>query len=455
MKTAWFAALIASICFEGLGRKYLPQIPAVLFYFIKDVVLLVGLVRFRPPAYVGRVATYLYRGFTTVWVLAFLWTAIEVFNPEHASPALALIGMRAYWLWWAAPPLIAHLLSDPREKRRAIYILLGTATAVSLFAALQFVAPSSSALNIYSVVEGEEVTTTVVAATGRARVSSTFSYITGFSNFTILIPTLILSLGLDTQNPRLRRNAFIVTLGTAAVVPMSGSRASVLIGGSILIVAAWSAGLVFTRIGRRVLIGGVAAAIVAVVAFPDAFIGVSSRFENPEETNERYVLAAAAILPPVALATFEYPALGIGTGMLQNARQPLRVDVKLDVEAEVGRYLVELGPFGFLLIWTTKLGLMVALLRAYRLLKAAGRRGGATAALCYAILTLIGNMAFDHIWQSLYFIGCGFILAEVVAVARQRAAERRVTATSSATMAPSGPPTASLVSATAAATTAT
>ena len=28
MKTAWFFALIAAICFEGLGRRYLPQVPS-------------------------------------------------------------------------------------------------------------------------------------------------------------------------------------------------------------------------------------------------------------------------------------------------------------------------------------------------------------------------------------------------------------------------------------------
>ena len=28
---------------------------------------------------------------------------------------------------------------------------------------------------------------------------------------------------------------------------------------------------------------------------------------------------------------------------------------------------------------------------------------------------MIGNLAFDHVWQALFFTGCGFILAEVVA----------------------------------------
>jgi hypothetical protein len=429
MKTAWFLALVSAICFEGLGRKYLPQIPAVVFYFIKDVVLLFGYVRFRPPAYVGRVAALLYGGFKIVWLIGFAWTLLEMFNPEHGSFLLALIGLRAYWLWWAAPPIIAFVLQDEKQKGRAIYVLVGTAVIVSSFAALQFVSPGSSALNIYSVVDGEEVQQMLVSSTGRGRVSSTFSFLTGFSDFTILIPTLLLCLGLDVQDPRLRKYAFIATSMTAAVVPMSGSRASVLIGGGVLAMAAWSAGLFFTRVGRRVLIGGAAAALLAVVAFPDAFIGVQSRFENQEENQERYVSALASVLPPVALATFEYPVLGLGTGMLQNARQSLGVLAKIDVEVEVGRYLVELGPVGFILIWTTKFGLIIALLRAYRFLKAAGRRGAATAALSYAALTMIGNLVFDHIWQALFFLGCGFILGEVLSVVRMRAVAQQATTT--------------------------
>jgi len=77
---------------------------------------------------------------------------------------------------------------------------------------------------------------------------------------------------------------------------------------------------------------------------------------------------------------------------------------------------------GFLLVWTVKLGLSIALLRAHRMLKRARRKGAATAALSYAILTMVGNLTFDHIWQALYFMGCGFILAEVLAVVRAQAA---------------------------------
>jgi hypothetical protein len=186
-----------------------------------------------------------------------------------------------------------------------------------------------------------------------------------------------------------------------------------------LLITVWTAGIFFTRTGRRILIGAVFGGILAVTAFPDAFGGVESRFDNPEETADRFQ-AAAMILPPVALLRVEYPSMGIGTGMQQNARFSLHIYPDWNEEYEPGRYLVELGAVGFLLVWMAKFGLIVALLRSYKILKSGGRRGAAAAALSYAFLTMNGNLTYDHIWQALYFTGCGFILGEVIAVLRSR-----------------------------------
>jgi len=290
-------------------------------------------------------------------------------------------------------------------------------------AAFQFASPADSSLNLYSVYEGEEIHASdmaTVAATGRARVASTFSFLSGFVDFCLLIPTLLLSIGLETRDKSLRRAALFATICAAAVIPMSGSRSSVVAGVAVLLLMAWASGLFFTRIGRRVLIGGIVAAVVAVVAFPDAFFGVQSRFENTDETADRFA-ELAGVLPPVALSIYAYPALGIGTGMQQNGRSALHVDTAWVSEAESARTLIELGPVGYLLVWTTKLGLVIGLARAYTLLKRAGRRGAAGAALSYAVLTMFGSLVFDHVWQALYFLGCGFILAEVASVQRAQA----------------------------------
>lgn len=436
MQTIWFISLISATCLEGLGRRYLPALPPAAFYFLKDIVLLLGYLQFRPPANVRRAVRYLYRGFGIFWVASFVWTVIEVFNPEHQSLALGLLGMRAYWLWWLAPPVIAGVLQSKKQKERAIYALSVLAIGVSVLAAVQFASPPDSNINLYSVQNGEEVHAAdmaTVASTGRARVSSTFTFLSGFVAFTLTVPALLLSLGLDSQRPGLRRVALLATLATAAAVPMSGSRGAVVLGAVILLLAMWSAGLFFTRVGRRVLVGSGIAVILSIVAFPDALLGVQDRFGDRDETVGRFE-EIEQILPPVALFAYDYPILGIGTGMQQNGRVSFNVNVdKWEAEGELGRYLIELGPIGFLLFWTTKLGLLVALLRSYSILRDAGRRGSAGAALSYAGLTMFGNLTFDHNWQALYFIGCGFVLAEVAAVYRERATAAAAAPTAIAT----------------------
>lgn len=418
MQFYWFVALISAICLEGLGRKYLPSIPSAVFYFLKDVVLVVGYFVLRPPLEVRRAVRWLFRGFTAVLVVAIAWTVVEIMNPAVASMTLGLIGIRAYWLWMLlAPVTVATALRGTRFKHRAIYALLVLAVGISVLASVQFASSPTSAVNLYSTVDGEEVYAdrATVSATGRARVSSTFSFLSGFTAFTLLVPTLLLSVGLEAKKPMLRRSCLVVTLVCASVVPMSGSRGAVILGALVLSLTVWAAGLLFTSIGRRVLLGAIVAAVLATAAFPEAFEGVESRFANEDETATRFE-DALVILPPVALATFDYPFMGIGTGMQQNVRGSMNITTEYGAENEVGRYLIELGPIGFLLVWTTRLGIVIALLRAYSFLKKRGRRGAAGAALSYSVLSMLGNLIFDHIFQALFFMGCGFIVAEVVEV---------------------------------------
>jgi hypothetical protein len=418
VQVAWFIALISAVCLEGLGRRYLPGVPAAVFYFFKDVVLILGYILFRPPASVTRVLRHLYRGFGMVWLCGVGWTIAEMFNPEQRSLLLAGIGFRSYWLWWIAPPVIASALRNQRVRDRAILILVLVAVGVSALAALQFAAPANSDINMYAVWNGQAVyaaDVATVASTGRARVASTFTFLSGFVAFTVLVPALLLSLGLDSRTRLTRTAALTGTFVTAAVVPMSGSRSAIVEGAVVLLVALWSTGLFFTRVGRRILLGALVAAVLAGAAYPDAMLGVQSRFDNVDETESRFI-DLATVLPPVILTLYDYPFGGLGTGMEQNARISFGFPTAWDVESENGRCLFELGPIGYLLVWTSKLGLMVALLRASRFLKATGRRGSAAAALSFAALTMFGSIAFDHNWQALFFLGCGFILAEIVSV---------------------------------------
>jgi len=427
---------MASICLEGLGRRYLPQVPSIIFYLLKDAVLIVGFLNFKASASTKRITDHLFRGFSVFWIGGFIFTLVELPNTATQSPVLGLIGLRAYWLWWIAPVVIAGFLESPTNRKQAIQVLAYLTIGISVLAAFQFVSPPDAAINVYSVVDGETVSAAgsgTVAATGRARVASTFAFISGFSDFTILVPALLLSIGLGTTDKKIRTLSLVATGCSAAALPMSGSRSSVVFGIGVLAITCWSAGLFFTVIGRRIIIGGIVSLVLASVAFPDALGGVQARFGETEETTGRF-WAALTILPPVAIMTYDYPLAGVGTGMMQNAAGSMHIYTPYAAEAEVHRYLVELGPAGFCLVWMTKLGIMVALLRAHSILKRAGRRAAAGAALSYAAVTFFGNITFDHIWQALFFVGSGFIIAETKLALESLAAAARTRAQAS------GPP---------------
>src|SRR4051794_7441685 len=45
-RMVFLVGLLSCICFEGMGRKFLTQVPSLVFYFAKDLVLVTGLMMY-------------------------------------------------------------------------------------------------------------------------------------------------------------------------------------------------------------------------------------------------------------------------------------------------------------------------------------------------------------------------------------------------------------------------
>ena len=120
MKLAWFIALVSTICLEGLGRKYLPGIPSAFFYLAKDLVLVIGFWMFRPSPTIIPTGSRLYSGFKVVWLLGIFWTVGELLNPRQLSLPIGFLGLRAYWLWWFAPLVVAFRFRELDDAIRQV-----------------------------------------------------------------------------------------------------------------------------------------------------------------------------------------------------------------------------------------------------------------------------------------------------------------------------------------------
>ena len=227
----------------------------------------------------------------------------------------------------------------------------------------------------------------IVASTGRARVSSTFSFLSGFVDFTILIPALAAVARAGGQGPppaplRPGRHA-----GHGSGRPdVRLARLRRLGRRRFSAITIWTAGLFFTRdrpprADRRHRRG-----VLVVVRVP------RRDHRRPEPLREHggddrsLRRDSRRCCRRSRSLTLDYPMLGIGTGMQQNARVSLRHLYEVGRGRRRSRATwSSSGPIGFMLIWTAKLGLMVALFRAYTILKRAGRRGSAGAALSYCV----------------------------------------------------------------------
>lgn len=405
--------LLAAVCFEGIARRYTSAIPGWAWYFLKDALLIAGIRVVGLGQREWETLRGLYRPFALILMLSWIWALLQLANPLQVSSVLALVGLRAYTVWWLAPLLVARALKPAGNRRAFVAALAVFSLFIAAVAAIQFESPGDAAVNQYAW-GSDQMGVAGVAETGRVRVISTFSYLTGFTDFAVLALPLLLAFGLSERRGRLRLLSLLAAAALAISIPMAGSRGPIVLSAVGTVLVFWTSGAFKQR--RGLVFGALLAGsvLLALNLAPEAARGVESRFRY-EDTVGR-IAEVRLWLPPFAMAEYNYPVLGIGTGMQQNAKEAIGVRSEWNEEGEPGRLLIELGPVGYLLVWLARMGLVMALVRAYLLLRINGAGAMAGIALLLAALSFTGSLVFDHVWQALYFIACGVVLQAVTAV---------------------------------------
>lgn len=417
----WWVVLLAAICLEGLGRRFLP-VPAAVLYFAKDGLLLAGAVAIGISPLIASTARRLAGPLPILVACTAIWCFGSLVLPGHPSVLLGLFGLRQYLLWWIAPLICASALLRGHDVAidkadRALAIL---ALVVCALGAYQFSQPGDAPINAYAWDPAAGVAG--VSSTGRVRVSGTFSYISGFADFVILMTPLLLAAAAQQRADRSRRLVYLAAGALAAASPMSGSRATVLYVAVASLLVLGLSGSFRTARGRLALVTFVGLTAVGVWLVPDAAQGVQDRFST-DETLDRFRDLALAI-PLYAIANTEYPFAGAGVGVLQNAGAAAQFDSGWLAEAEPQRILIELGLPGYLLVWLSKFTLAIALVRGGRILKRANERAWAGVAWTYAGYAMLLGLTTDHVAQALFFVGVGTILARVATAQPRRSGER-------------------------------
>jgi len=414
---------------EGALRKWVLPGAQDLIYFAKDGLLLAAYAGFLSSDGARR-ARGVVRDPLLIGLIVFstLIGAIEIFNPSLPSVLVGLLGFKAYFFYVPLLWVVPATFESRADLWRFLYLYALLAIPLGLLALLQFGSPASSALNTYARTGGSTGAISTFGSSSYVRVTSTFSYITGYVSYLFATVLLILSL-LSTIQWHFKRyyvlyGAFGLTLIGMLV---SGSRAPVLMFAVTFPLYWWMTTgrdrQNFLAITRVLVVLGVFALILAYGAddIVNAFYGRAASSHD----------VAGRILSPF-LQPFELAGdsglLGYGIGATHQAASLLVSDGEtpvnwlpgLIVEDESGRVMIETGILGFLAFYGIRIYLVLMAFRLAMGMRDRFCRSIGVACLLFFLTHLPTGIIFN-VTASLYFWFFGGLLFLVARLDQQTA----------------------------------
>lgn len=423
VKIAFVAVLV-----EGAIRKWVLPQGQELAYFLKDVFLVGAYLKFyfapdpEMRAYRLRVPG------AFIFLLCAL-VSFSALNPNIGSGILAFYGLKIYFMYVPLAFMMPYLFHNQQEMLRQLtwYALL--AIPVCLLGFLQYTSDRFSMINTFAAGMSE------YGATGfgvgdRARVTGTFSYITGHTTFVIIFFALVIVLLTMQETKRKWLLTFGVLPLLAGNALMNGSRASVVTMAFVAVgfaLAAMSGRLATSRnFVITLMVGAVMVGGGSVYFFADALAHWAARFDTSGDS-----IASRTINHPLEaldLAVAQGGAFGFGIGTAHPATSAIRS--RLDIlpmeekvppmDNELGQIMAELGFIGFVgwyglrflllwLAWTSYLKSPPGLIRA----------------MCLTVLLITGpfmlmSVVYNHTANFFIFALSGFGLMPLVEPTVQR-----------------------------------
>ncbi len=402
------------LVFEGALRKWVFPGAQDLIYFAKDGVLLAAYAGFLNDR-TSRLRTLRIPPF-----LAFLLASgvaiglLEIFNPHLPNLWVGLFGFKAYFLYVPLLWVVPAAFESRRELWRFLYIYAIVAIPLGLLAMAQFAAPASSALNTYAR-HGDSPAFTFGSST-HARVTSTFSFITGYSSYLFATALLLLCL-VGTARWQIRRYyALYIALGMTLIGMLaSGSRAPVFM-------LAATAPLYWWLTAARDRQGFLAVSRILIVA---ALLGVLLSSTSSDLATAFYGRAsgghdvAGRLTSPFREPFDVFHESGVGgygIGATHQAAQALVEGVRpyswiggISVEDEGGRVMLELGPFGFVVLYLARIYLIVFAFRQAVILRDRFARQIAVACMLFLLTSLPSGIVFNVTAGLFYWFFAGML----------------------------------------------
>ena len=407
---------LALVIVEGAIRKWILPQASDLVYFLKDIVLLGAYARYFIFDHAPSPSIDSSRVKTLLWI-ATLIIGLQALNIRLASVAVGLFGFKAY-LWYVPLCFMLRDLFRSSEELQTFlkwYLLL--AIPVGGLGALQFFSPANSPINTY--VAGEENIATFGNAGefSRARITGTFSYISGYTAYLMVCQALLFAM----LASKLEKVWLAMLMGALVVLTgnifMTGSRGPVLSG--VIVFAGF---LVFSQLSQKrevrkgfaiLLLTGVICAVASMYWFGEAMDAFWQRATDADNTSER---VTSTFFEPLERLS-DLDIVGYGAGATHPGGTTLRVRFGLpdpavappDAENETVRVMLELGVLGFLVWYAIKLYLILALWRTRGQVKDPFLKNLALAAFLAHSIQLTGTTVLNHTSNVYFWFMAGFI----------------------------------------------
>lgn len=400
--------------YEGAIRKWVLPGSEQIVYLAKDV-LLIAL--FALHGVSGRRRESLLKGSLVGSVIPVFvgWVALQAVNPALPSLELGIFGFKTYVLYLVFLSLVPMAYANVQELETDLRRLLWLMLPVLALGIAQFGLPPGHWLNQY--VKASAGVATFGADFGRARITSTFPYITGLVTFLSFAFSLCIGL-LAARRWAWAANSlpYLALALTLMVMPMTGSRGPVFAAALTLplfVLGAMHRKLVSTSAVLRLIVPAIV--IYGAVSYyaADAISAFELRRTTSDSASERFWQAftepfdfadAAGILGYGAGSTHQAaPALTGGDGSY--SWLPIHA-----FEGEPGRVMIEIGGIGFCLFFFIKIGMCALAWQAMTRGQTPAQVGLAGAALMFFVAHIYAPMVFNSTAGALFWFLGGVVL---------------------------------------------
>ena len=409
-QAVWGALFL--VLFEGAIRKWLlPQFQAEIF-FLKDFLLLGAYLAYFFRERMGRGLKPFrpHRANALFWMIAAL-CIVQVANPHLPSILVGLLGLQNYLFYIPLMYMVPDLIPDRATLQRFAGWALALSFVPLVLGPMQFSLPPDHPLNRYAH-NVDALNTIATFGQDHARVTSTFSYITGYDVYLDALFVLVFAFVLLGPPGRFRKTLYAVLGLTIANLLMTGSRAPLLYAGlcaPLMILAAASS--MKTRDVRKAMLAVCLVPVLlmgVVKVFPEALAAFVNRTETANDTDKRF---EGLIQNPVVAAE-QAGVMGWGTGSTyQGASFVLTPGKSYDLppgaEGEWERIILEIGVVGLALIVASRVLICLQLWAAYRGAQPA-LRPLLLAGLFFTGISISSNLVMEHTASILYFFCAGF-----------------------------------------------